>query len=327
LQLTLAPSIDVQRKNSLGEGVCLNVNNTEVTSKDGVVYNQPTFDIDATVCQKDINKCIPNTAVGIHKCSDITPGKNVDGEACDNAAKCFSGTCNNGVCKGFDDKNACDHDGDCKVGSYCTGRNRTLPDSLCAPQIALGEACTTSTMCPNNADCYNGLCTALFSIASNDALAPLASAHMCQSYFAKDGFCTDYHYLGPKGDYKTNDADSKCTYNYTRININETAESDCAYDGSFPQNHYCSRLGTNSDLWQERLKKFKDYYNGPATKRHTVRRSAMPSDLLRLNVIVERWPHLYGSDKCAIDLFAGPTSNGAMVKISVFLLGLSFFLF
>jgi hypothetical protein len=147
---------------------------------------------------------------------------------------------------------------------------------------------------------------------------------MCATYWAKDGFCSEFIYTGPKG-YKTENAGVDCTYNYTRANLTEYAESDCAYDGSF--NKYCAKPGTNNDAWQERIKKWKDYINGPALSRHTVRRIAIPDDVAKLNSIIDRFPHLMFADKCAVELFSGVTASTAMVKVSVFLLGLLFFLF
>jgi len=312
---------------NLGDGICISTYSQTFTGTNGANYTTAISDVDTSVCQTGISVCPPAQVSGKHACVPVPQGQNVDGEACNNNTKCFSGNCNNGVCKGIDIGAQCDASSECTIGYYCTGTNRSLDNSTCQKQLAAASNCSSRWDCVNNADCVNEVCTPLYSLPEQTVFTTSMLAHVCQSGFAYGGFCTGLTYQGATGDYITNGTDLKCNYTFT-ANYNQTIphpEGACAYDGTFTQ--YCYFPGTNSALFQSMVTKLKNYYNGPALSKHTLRRDTYPYDIVLTVAQVNEWPKLINADKCTINLLAGTGSSGTLVKLSALVFGVLFLLF
>jgi hypothetical protein len=149
--------------------------------------------------------------------------------------------------------------------------------------------------------------------------------HSCVSGYAYGGFCTQYRYLGAKGDYKTNGTDNKCIYNFTaQDKVIPHPEGDCALDGSFTK--YCYHPGTDSDVFSDMNGKLKAHYNGPALSKHSIRRDSYTDDIILAITKVTAWPKLINADKCTINLFT-QNSSSAFAKMSALVFGVLFLLF
>jgi len=310
---------------NLGDGICIYTYNQVRNDSTGANYTTTVSEIDTSVCQKGISVCLPTQVDGKHVCALVADGQNVDGEKCTNNTKCFSLNCNGGVCKGIDNSAACDDTNQCKIGYYCTGNNRTDPNSTCQPQVAANAACKLRFDCVNNNDCIDSKCVPAFSLADATPFSVGMQAHSCQSGYAYGGFCTQYRYLGTKGDYITNGTDNKCVYNFTAQNQTiPHPEGQCAVDGTF--NKYCYHPGTDSDLFQDQNTKLKNYYNGPALSKHSIRRDSYSDDIVLALAKVSAWPKLNNADKCTISLFT-QTSSASFAKLSALVFGVLFLLF
>jgi len=311
---------------NLGDGICISTYTQNRTDSTGANFTTTVSEIDTSICPKGVSTCPYTQIAGSHSCTANTYGQDVDGEKCSENIKCFSGNCNGGICKGIDNGAACDSTDQCKVGYYCTGTNRTQPNSTCQAQVNTGGACTSKYDCGNNNDCVDSKCVLLYSLPDGTAFTQGMELHLCQSGYVYKNVCSQYRYLSAKGDYLTNGTDLKCRYNATATN--ETVEHPigmCGSDGSF--NKYCYHPGTDSDVYQDMIMKYKSYFNGAALSKHSIRRIfVLPDDVTIASAKVSNWPLLNNADKCTISLFTG-TSNAAFAKVSALVFGVLFLLF
>jgi len=303
---------------------CTYTSNVNITNKDGSYYQQTVTEIDTAKCKDGVSQCPTTTVMGYKSCEERYVGLLVDGEQCRSSSQCYSGNCrDNRTCIGLDNGALCSNTGQCKVGSYCTGTNTSDPASICKEQLRENATCISSNDCINSHSCINGTCTPLFSLPEGSPVTQSMSPLDCKSAYTYGSICTDFVFLGDKC-YLVQ-ANGTCSYNWTAKNITETFQGgECAWDGTF--NKYCSRIGTEHDLFVEYKRKIRDYYFGEALRKHSYRRSILPDEIYKVYNKITNWPHLINADKCALALFG---ANSVVVNVSILsLLSLMiFFLF
>jgi hypothetical protein len=302
---------------------CTFTSNVNVTNKDGSFYQQTVTEIDTSRCQNG-DQCPTSTRMGYVSCQPRYVGLLVDGESCSSSSQCYSGNCrNNKTCIGLDNGALCSNTGQCKVGSFCTGFNTSDPASICKEQLRENATCSSSNDCINSHSCINGTCTALFSLPEGTPITTSMSDLDCQSVYTYGNICTNFVFLGNRS-YLV-EANGTCSYNWTARNAVEIFQGgECSWDGTF--NKYCSRIGTDHDLFVEYKRRIRDYYFGEALTKHSFRRSILPNEIYNVYNKVFNWPHLINADKCALALFG---ANSVVVNVSILsLLSLMiFFLF
>jgi len=289
---------------------------------DGKVYNTTVTDIGMNVCAAG-TACPSTTMLGNTTCAAQPAPINVVGEPCSAPANCYSGNCQNNVCKATDNGAACSNIGECNVGYYCNGNDKAT--AVCTKQVEFGGVCVLRTDCVNNAECVSGKCTQVYTMKVNDTIGVNTPARVCATGYESDGVCSDYLYQGTKGQYQVA-ATGICNYNLTSKGlIVPLVGGDCQIDGTL--NVYCSHPGTNSDIWEQMISKMTAWYNGPALQKNTLRRDSTTSDIVLVAQTVTQWPKLNGANKCALSYLTGVSSNGVLAKMSIALFGLLFFLF
>jgi hypothetical protein len=303
---------------------CTYTSNVNITNTDGSFYQQSVTEIDTGRCQKGVTECPRVTRMGYVSCATIYVGQLVDGEPCSSSIQCFSRNCkDNRTCIGLDNGALCSATGECKVGSFCTGTNSSDPSSICKEQLKENSTCSSRYDCVNSNTCNNGTCTPLLSLPEGTPFTQSMDRLDCQSAYAYNGVCTDYVFLGNRS-YAV-EANGTCLYNITATNHTETLQGgECSRDGTF--NRYCSKIGTEHDLYVEFKKLIREYYFGEALKKHTLRRSILPDHIYNVLNKIDNWPYLINADRCTLSLFG---ANSVVLNLSIFsLLSLMiFFLF
>jgi len=291
--------------------------------------NTTVADINTDICAAGTT-CPAVSQIGEQKCSSVAPGKNVPGETCTNNTDCYSNICQSGTCQAND---TCADTGSCETGKYCLLATDPTKNNSCVPQVEVGKMCLGTFDCVNNLVCLSGVCTAIFSKDDGTVVAPNTDPLVCKSYYIgsygapSQTKCSGFLYEGPAGNYTTSGSDRKCNYTVTAQNITEEHNTNppCALDGTV--NQYCFHPGTNSDLWTSQMNQIKDWLNGGALKKHSIRRNVgVSAELSSLSVKITQFPKLLNADKCTLKLY-GAYASASFAKISVALLALFFFLF
>jgi len=310
-------------KIDLTDDICSYTFTNTTVLKDGSNYSTTISYLDTMKCKAESKICPNYNKLGNVNCTDSKNDRNfVDGEPCTNSAQCYSGFCkDNKTCVGLENFAICKRTNDCKVGSYCTGKNKTDPLSICLPQLKENGTCKERLDCINSHDCVNSKCVPVFSLPDGYKYDNSMFPHLCKSGYAYSGLCTEYKFLG--GENYVFNVSNKCSYNFTAMNINETFNSgECSLDGTF--NKYCPKIGTEHKLFVDYKTRLKKWYNEDALNLHSVRRDDLPGDIRILQVQVVNWPKLINSDKCVISLFG----KSSIQKLSLFVIfSLVIFLF
>jgi len=298
----------------LNDGICIKTYERNITGPDGIVYNQTVSDIDVTRCEKGVSYCPPNgVLLGETKCAIDPPGLMLDGDKCELPTNCYSGNCKDKKCIGLDDGALCDNTGACKIGSFCSGFNKTDPASICKQQIKDGD-CVQTHDCVNSQFCNNKKCNNYFTLKTGTEIN-VAEVFACETGYIYQGKCTEFIFQGT--DYKFSANNGVCKYLYTAENKTlEFTDGQCTYDGGI-NTKYCFHMGTNHPDVIEVNKKLKDWYNSGNSKLHSFRRGGYSHDLTTLQRKIVAWPHLNNASKCTVELLTG---SGSIVTMSLFAL-------
>ena len=117
--------------------------------------------------------------------------KQYPGGPCKTADDCFYNLCSNNTCTGGKDGESCDLQ-NCIYNRSCFKLNSNSTNKSCNPYRSSGDKCTEETECPLSHGCFNGVCTAYFSLG-NDVDVKLSSNNnsysFCASGYDIDGIC------------------------------------------------------------------------------------------------------------------------------------------
>lgn len=108
------------------------------------------------------------------------------GAKCTYDSDCFSESCVNNVCKGFESGANCSYSLDCDIGLYC---NSNADVSVCSSLKGDGEACDTYWQCDYGYGCNYGICTKYYSILSGSTTEVDCENH--SSVFCDSGTCAN----------------------------------------------------------------------------------------------------------------------------------------
>jgi len=175
--------------------------------------NSQNFDINVNSCLTENYRCrnIPNkllwstsqaNTVACTQAIDsagrelVTPGSLAPGEICISNDECYSKVCDDSqyisliyeykFCLGKLENQACSTSLDCNVLLYCDDTYK-----VCLKQKFASRPCKVSEECKNNSECYNGICTGLWSLPSGTPIED-ANSIFCKSSFVYNGMCQDF---------------------------------------------------------------------------------------------------------------------------------------
>ncbi len=193
---------------------------------------------------KDSIKCSNYT---IEYWSNMKPGNLVEKDYCFVNSDCSSNICINNECMGKEIGSHCYYDHECHNNQYC---NKT--SKACSKKAKIGDECLSNKMCPNDAGCLYGICTAYNSLVDGTKILNENLAIYCESGYinGETGVCEGLINVG-NAPYLC-DEKSTCSYLTTISNITINRDS-CLCDLSGKGLSYCM-LSTNSIQYKSFIK-------------------------------------------------------------------------
>lgn len=165
-------------------------------------------------------------------CTLRTHQVNYPGEFCSTASECTSGICISSICRGLVSGNTCTQPYDCNPGLYCDEKLK-----VCKTQIVLGQSCSKTYQCVNNALCIEGKCATFFSLSNG--------AYLDDLYVNKT---TGFNYVCKSGYALYSDGIFNCTVapkSPSALPVKCTIGKDClSSDRAYPKECVC---GINDD--------------------------------------------------------------------------------
>lgn len=210
-----------------------------------------------------IQRCLDDTKFcpfmsnkdGIVECVSRTGyhPRSFPGGECNKDSTCISGSCMDGICKGFENNEECSHHKDCYYGNAC--RTSETGSKSCRAQSLEGETCIDDYDCINTHGCVGEKCVEYLSLPDGATIKKSNGKSrnilpMCQSGFEYEEKCAQLINVG-NNPIECNDNN---TCKYQILGGAEVIIEEFCQCGKNPTGRKICRLGNGS-------KEFKDYIN------------------------------------------------------------------
>lgn len=211
------------------------------------------------------------------------------GSSCSDSNPCVASLkCVDNVCKGLEENTECNTTDQCLVGLACIKDNND-GKLKCTKQRVIGNDCTSSFECVNNAACnkITNKCTALFSLEVGTEISDLEmefnQVSLCKSGFSREGKCSSLKLLPELVDKECND-DADCKYyenskssqSFVFLNDMEvTLHGSCQCGYNLEGKRYCKRGNereNNEPDFNSYVDYLKSYLENNSSKCHSMER-------------------------------------------------------
>lgn len=212
---------------------------------DGICKEKSGADFTLQGCEGDNTFCNINPSEDQSKCEKNKDELSYPGGSCVIDQDCIFQDCLGDKCVGLDLDLACNHQGECVIGSVCRTNSTEIEDKFCLVPLKEGENCTEDEDCENSSGCLNGKCTKYFS-QEDDTL--VTNRYFCKSGFTIDNICVTTTNVNPI-DQPCN-SDEECKYIFSNKTEVGLINGSCECGKNSEGKKYC-KLGSDHQYYKD----------------------------------------------------------------------------